>query len=415
MAKDIKTFAMNDEKRNILLIALSFPPNAKVGAKRFHFLMPYLSKQFNIDVISLHEKYYLLKDHTLKNNGKICRIQMYPPYPFQKKRYIAKFLFYFWNRGLALIDPFCGSIYPGIRSGRKIIQSKKIDTIIATGPPFSSFIIGYFLSKEFKVKLVLDYRDPWTTHQTARKYSYLFGKSINKFIENKIVANASAIVVNTRRMRISFEEKFSHLISSEKIHIITNGFTYQKVDPIVINHDKINLIYAGSLYGNRNLKNFLFALSSLDRMTKKRISVHIFGSIQKDDLRIITALGLESTITEHAQVPYNQYLRYLKGADIMLIILGEEMDYAVSYKMYDFLCVQKPVLAIVPNGSENARFVKQVGCGEYADINDPVDIRNKLERMINKPIQCEFKNIEEYTWKSLGNKYVEIITSSFVS
>jgi glycosyltransferase involved in cell wall biosynthesis len=406
---------MTTEKSNILLIALSFPPNAKVGAKRFHFLMPYLNKKFNIYVISLNEKYYLMKDNTLKNKGNIYRIRMYPPYPFQKNGFITKCLFYFWTRGLALVDPFCGSIYPGIRAGRKVLQSKKFDAIIATGPPFSSFIMGYILSKRFKVKLVLDYRDPWTTHQTARKYSYLFGKSINKFLEKKIVANASAIVVNTGRMRSSFEEKFSHVISNEKIHIITNGFTPQKVDPIVMDHDKFNLIYAGSLYGKRNLKNFLFALNTLNEKTKKRISVHIFGTIQKDDVSIITDLGLESTITEHTQVPYDQYLRYLKGADILLIILGEEMDYAVSYKMYDFLCVQKPVFAIVPNGSESARFVKQVGCGEYADINDPVDIRNKLERMINEPIQCEFQNIEEYTWKSLGNKYVEVITSSYVS
>jgi glycosyltransferase involved in cell wall biosynthesis len=395
--------------KNILIIALSFPPNAKVGAKRFFFLSQYFKKKFNVKILALNEKYYKIKDFSLVYNGDIHRIKMYPAYPFEKKGVLSKSLFYIWTRGIALIDPFCGSILPGIIEARKIIKKNPIDAIIATGPPFSSFIIGYALKKEFGSHLILDYRDPWTTHRTARPFSIFFGRVLNSTLEKKIVSSASAIVFNTEKMKKYFDSNINIDIPNSKCFVISNGFLTSQVEPANFDQSKINIVYAGSLYGKRNLKNLLLAISKLEPSFKNKLILHIYGTISNDDKTVIELLQLNELIRESPPVPYNQYLSLLKGADILLLILGEQMDYAVSYKMYDYLSMKKPVLAIVPEGSQVSSIIQKVGCGEYARIDDPDDIITKLRYVLEDQSKYSFNDIEAYSWDQLGNEYTQIL------
>jgi len=53
-------------------------------------------------------------------------------------------------------------IRKAVNKSLSILREKKLDAIIATAPPYSSFIVGYKLSKKLNVPLILDYRDPWS-------------------------------------------------------------------------------------------------------------------------------------------------------------------------------------------------------------------------------------------------------------
>jgi hypothetical protein len=49
--------------------------------------------------------------------------------------------------------------------GRELLKQEKFDVIFVSGPPFSSFITGRKLKKEFDTPLVVDYRDLWLGNQ----------------------------------------------------------------------------------------------------------------------------------------------------------------------------------------------------------------------------------------------------------
>ena len=48
------------------------------------------------------------------------------------------------------------------RKAEEIIKNQKIDCIITTGPPHSSHLIGLKIKKKYKLKWLVDLRDPWT-------------------------------------------------------------------------------------------------------------------------------------------------------------------------------------------------------------------------------------------------------------
>ncbi len=59
------------------------------------------------------------------------------------------------------IDRYSAWIIPSLFKGIKIILKDHIDTIIVTAPPFSQILVGYLLSVIFKIRLIVDYQDPW--------------------------------------------------------------------------------------------------------------------------------------------------------------------------------------------------------------------------------------------------------------
>lgn len=48
------------------------------------------------------------------------------------------------------------------RQAIKIIREQDIETVITTGPPMSTHLVGQKLKKQFHLYWIADFRDPWT-------------------------------------------------------------------------------------------------------------------------------------------------------------------------------------------------------------------------------------------------------------
>jgi hypothetical protein len=67
----------------------------------------------------------------------------------------------------------------------KLVKEKKVNYVFITGSPFSLMIAGYILKKLFKIKLVLDFRDPWSTGPNAKKQTFI-KQAFIRFWERKL-------------------------------------------------------------------------------------------------------------------------------------------------------------------------------------------------------------------------------------
>jgi len=79
----------------------------------------------------------------------------------------------------------------------RICKSDAIDTIITTGPPHSTHLIGMYLKKHVDgIKWIADLRDPWTSIY-YEKYLKRSDKSAtrNQELENRVLSMADQIVV----------------------------------------------------------------------------------------------------------------------------------------------------------------------------------------------------------------------------
>src|SRR5207253_1449493 len=86
------------------------------------------------------------------------------PQPGQKTSSIRHFLKNVLRRIANVVlqpDPQVLWLPQAIREGKRFLREVPHQAIVATGPPFSSFLVGAALARYTGLPLVLDYRDEW--------------------------------------------------------------------------------------------------------------------------------------------------------------------------------------------------------------------------------------------------------------
>jgi glycosyltransferase involved in cell wall biosynthesis len=401
--------------KKILVISFHFPPSTLVGGKRFAFLSKiFHQKKYEINVLTVNEKYISPKDSALKFGGIVHRTAMFPSFNPNEKKFIKRALNSLWRRYLCVIDPFCGWILPALITGLKVVKRKDIDVIIATGPPFSAIVIGFLISKISSIKLILDYRDPWT-NKSGRIWKIL-GIRITEKLERAVVKKASAIIFCSNIMKVNFLKRYGKA-TGKIFHVVTNGFNNRdNKHPLTIGEFKKNVIYAGNFYGERRAKLIVNAIiQTIDEgiINKENFRLHIFGKISRDDKTAIKKYGLQEIIKEYPWVSYERMIRYLKGADILLMLSGSDVKYAIPFKFFDYLSVKKPILAVAPGNSAIADMMEEIDCGRCALINSEESILNNFRRMLIEKKEYSFSGAEKYTWENAGRKYLGVINEIF--
>jgi glycosyltransferase involved in cell wall biosynthesis len=398
--------------KKILIISFYFSPTTQAGGKRFSFLSEFFDKKFDdLHILTVKEKYISPRDYSLSGAGTIHRTRMFPPYPpIKEKKIIIRVLRRLWEDYLCILDPFIGWIFPAVIKGLEVIKNYRINLIISTGPPFTAMVIGFLLSRMTGVKLILDYRDPWSNYN--RRYFKALGKIINRFLEKLVIQQASSLVFCSPKMKNDFLNYLGRYTKAT-CHVVTNGFNNNdKIDGISLGQTKKKMIYTGNFYGERRIELLEKALISL--LTKGLIAqdtfcLHVFGKIKKEDKKIIKNTCLKNIVVEHPTASYDKMIRYLRGADLLLLISGTDVSYAIPYKLFDYLSVKRPIFAVAPENSTVADIMKKIHCGRLANIKSEKAILKNLRMMLFEEKQYTFKGAEVYTWDKIGNMYINII------
>ncbi|MGC4049848.1 MAG: glycosyltransferase [Paludibaculum sp.] len=86
-----------------------------------------------------------------------------------------------------------------IKEGLKLLTETPHDAIVATGPPFSSLLLGASLAKRAKLPLILDYRDEWgisNAYWENKQHSWI-SNLIQKRMQYRAVRAASILLATT--------------------------------------------------------------------------------------------------------------------------------------------------------------------------------------------------------------------------
>jgi len=404
---------LNDQKKGLLIISLFFEPDSRVGGKRFSFLSRVLQEKYpDLHVLTLKEKYIPQKDNSLNSAGTIHRAGMYPSYPIKVNNTFKRIFNRLWVDYLCFVDPFSGWILPALFKGLKIVKNKKINIIIATGPPFSPMVVAFLVSIMTKTKLILDYRDPWSNQNW--KNQKVFRNKFNELFEKMAIGCASALVFCSRIMMENFRDSLGKYTQAT-YHVITNGFyNRDAIEPLSLGNAKKNMVYAGKFYGERSISLLAKPLSHLFNkgvISKDNFCCYIFGRLRNEDRQVIKKYGLSEIIKEQSWMSYEQIIKYLKGADILFLPSGSDVSYAIPFKFYDYLSVKRPILTVAPENSAMAEIMNQIDCGRLAFINSEESILENLKAMLLINKEYTYSGAKEFTWEEIGRRYIEIINT----
>lgn len=246
-----------------------------------------------------------------------------------------------------------------IRAGIKAHKHSKFDLIYATGEPYSAYITARTISRITGVPYVIDMRDPWTiaTYRSERRPKWR--KTIEKWLEKKMLAECRACIFANHSLDL-YIEKYPQW--TEKFHYLPNGFDasdFEEVEPKKF--DKYTIVHNGTfLPGYRTADTFLVGLRALlDKQPDLtgQLQVMFVGKIG-EERHLIADLHLDKVVHQTGYLPHRESLAYLKGADALLLVGGEHR-WEETGKVYEYLAAGKPIIALVNPEGAAARLLQK--------------------------------------------------------
>ena len=394
---------------NILIITYYWPPSGGSGVQRWLYFSKYLKKMgCNPIVLTVNPKNasYGIFDSTLSNHVKdiethlTSSFEILKLYSFFKsgnqmssipQSYIPnKTLFdkltSFIRLNFFIPDSRIGWNYFAIRKAEKIIKKNKIDCVITTGPPHSSHLIGYNLIKKFKLKWIVDLRDPWSEiFYLKKKFRFNFSRKINSKLESKVLESSDAIITTVgKRYHDILREKISN---PKKIYKIYNGYDKSNYDQIKEHKpDKFNIVFTGVLTENHCYDIFDKVLDVLKKQYRDlNIILTTAGNIDENIKRLFSS---NIKHIDRGYVNHDEAIEIIKSSHLLINFNYNETEQTdmISGKLIEYLASGSPIINFSNNATESEILLKK-----------SKDSFNANDRDIDKVVQFIISKYNEWS------------------
>lgn len=250
------------------------------------------------------------------------------------------------------------------------------DVVIISGGPFMHFDIGNFLKDKFGVKVVLDFRDPFSDNPSFN--DGWLKRTIKGYFEKRFIKKATALIAVNKYCA-------DLIVKNDKtIHIIDNGFNEKEFN---IFSDKTEnelpvIAHAGTfIQGIRSPEVFL---KTMNDSFNGILEFHQFGK----DSPYFDPYRDTPFFVNHGLMPYNELIKKLQGADICLLIT-EGKSFESTTKVFDYIGLNKKVL-IITNGQKETGNLNHL-TAHYPNVawanNNPEDIQTGISHLLEMETQ----------------------------
>ncbi|MEM1069348.1 MAG: glycosyltransferase [Planctomycetota bacterium] len=273
-------------------------------------------------------------------------------------------------------------------AARELMGDGHYDAIYATGPPFSSFLLGRDLKQRFGLPLIVDFRDEWLlASQHLDNYS-LNKRSYRRQLRmlSAVLRSADAVVTTTKASAEELSSLSESCGAEPMTRCIYNGFDPNDL-PRSSRHpttsDRLRIVYTGTLWRLTDIQPLATALRSLAEIAPhvaNRVDLMLVGRQTPQQHAIVQQL--ESTpirVQCHDYMPHRQALDIASSADALLLLLANEegAERVVPAKLFEYMALSKPILAVCPEG-ETKQLLRENGHTSHFHPNEVDDIRQWL-------------------------------------
>lgn len=256
-------------------------------------------------------------------------------------------------------------LYPALV--REIRQFQP-DVIVASGPPFTSFVATALASKRTGTPWIAEFRDRWMDDPYADWP--LWRRRFDHWFERKILGTASAITTVSPRWQPYFEEKFLQPVGT-----FLNGF-----DPENFTHDPIpspeglplQIMHMGRCYPERRDPSPLFKALRDGDFTPDEVQFQFYGW----DLDYVARRAREYRVEDFVQilnpVPFNQSIAMQKGGDVLLLMQWNNAADAgnIPAKLFEYFAARRPIIAVGCEGGFVAEEIHRREAGLLSNDSD---------------------------------------------
>jgi len=382
--------------KNLLVIAYYFPPSGGPGVQRVLKHIKYLKEfDWNPIVLTVENGDFPARDESLLSQIpegiKVIRTHIFEPYDLYrivtgKDKNTAIDVNVIKKEGqksntIELITEFIRATFfiPDARIAwyfsikktiNQIFANHQIDAVYSSSPPYTCSVIARYIKRKYNIPWIAGFRDPWTGFISSPKRWFL-PRMIDKRMEYSTFKEANYVECAWEGIIKDALSKYPDLEQNKFKHV-PNGFDSSDF-PIIEKKEnqQFTITYTGSMYGRRNPAAIFEALEILiseKKIDKNEIKLVFIGRFGNEVIEMFDNVTFKNQIELISYMPHNESIGKLMESDVLLLVVDEskESNEIVPGKVYEYIGVKKPIIAIGPVEGAVGELIKKTKSGLIA-------------------------------------------------
>lgn len=399
--------------KTVLVVAYHFPPGGGPGVQRVLKHVTYLREAgWRPIVLTVENGDFPARDESLvakiPADVTVVRVPILEPYSLYRKFLGAKGaaidvnvnkssdqrsgwkerLAEFIRATLFIPDARVGWLLTAVKRGVDLCHEYSIDAVYSSAPPYTCALIARSIKRKTGLPWVAGFRDPWTDFLTTPDRWFL-PAAIDRALERSVFREADAVECAWTGIADDALRKYPDLDASKFYHV-PNGFDSSDFPKVQYRrNERFTITYTGSMYGRRTPRAFLDALARLNEkglVSPQDVHLRFVGRFGDEIHAMMDASPFAPSIEKISYVPHEESVGYLMRSEASLLIVDDTKESAeiVPGKVYEYLGVGRPVIALAPRDSAIARLLAETQAGRSAPLDDIDGIADIIGTFIDR-------------------------------
>jgi glycosyltransferase involved in cell wall biosynthesis len=378
---------MSSRRRRVLFVSYAFPPTGGVGVQRVTKFVKYLPEYgWDCSVLTVENPSVPLVDESLTREIPpatiIRRARTWEPGYAVKQSVSASAA---GARGNALVrgiksalrrlagavlqpDPQILWRRNALAAGLKLLRESPHDAIIATGPPFSSLLLGETLRRKTGVPLVLDYRDEWGISNAywENKRPGAIARRVQDWMQRRCLRAADLILATTPSSTAAIAALADEAGGHARSACIYNGFdpdNFPQFDDRGVERPdygngsaKYRLACVGTLWALNPIDPLVAAIERLAASAPQllgHLELVVAGRRTAEQEAVLDRLAaLPCRLVRLPFVSHAEACRLMRTADGLLLLNADYPDTQriINAKTFEYMAARRPIFVVAPQG-----------------------------------------------------------------
>ncbi|MBU3699557.1 MAG: glycosyltransferase family 4 protein [Candidatus Kapabacteria bacterium] len=394
--------------KKVLVIAYHFPPGGGPGVQRVLKHVTYLREAgWQPIVLTVENGDFPARDESLlskvPSDVTVVRVPILEPYSLYRrfmggkgaaidvnvnksgaqrsgwKERLAEFV----RATFFIPDARVAWMLTAVTKAVDLVREHEISAIYSSSPPYTCALIARSVKRRTGLPWVAGFRDPWTQFLTTPDRWFL-PAMIDRSLERSAFEEADAVECAWTGIIDDARRKYPHL-PAEKFHHVPNGYDASDFPNVsYAPNRKFTITYTGSMYGRRTPREFLRALDLLKQrgvIRPEDVHLRFVGRFGAEVHAMLDASSFGASIERISYVTHQESVGFLMRSEASLLIVDDAKESAeiVPGKVYEYLGVGRPVIAIAPRDSAIERLLRETDAGRSASQEDIEGVASIIE------------------------------------